>query len=101
MTFQQPPDLRAIATEQRSLERRCAGEGGGRLVGGDELVLVGGQGRAELGLQPCVDAPSLAARCHRRESEERSCQRQQRQQHEIRDELDFETSHDFPSSPTP
>ena len=57
-----------------------------------ETPLVRRQRRAETGLQARVDAPRLALPGDRREPPERGRNRQQREQHEIEDELDFEAT---------
>ena len=98
---QQPLQRRSVAVHQGLLEPRIARQARGGAVRRDELVLVGRQRRTQPGLQACVDPPRLAPGRNRRESPESGRQRQQRQQQEIGDELDFETSHDDPSSPSP
>jgi hypothetical protein len=91
----------AIALDERALKGRVAGEAGGGLVGANELLLVGGQRGTQPCLQPRVDAPCLAPGRDGREAPERRRQREQGQQQEVGDELDFETTHGFSSSPPP
>src|SRR5262249_61585239 len=88
-------------TARPRLERGAPRELASGLARCEELVLVRGRRGPKAGLEPRIDLPGLAARRNRRKPPKSSRQREQRQQEEIRDELDLETTHSFPSSPSP
>ena len=91
----------AVASEKRPLEGGLAGKPPGSLIGRAERLLVGGQRGPKPGLQARVDPPGLALRRDGRKAPEGRRQGKQGQQQEVGDELDFETTQDFPSSYTP
>ena len=76
-----------------ALERGTARERAGRGVGGRQPLLVGGERRAEPGLEARVDEPRLAPLRHGREAREGGGQRQEREKQEVDDQLQPETGH--------
>src|SRR6266540_5379097 len=94
-------ERRAVALQQRSLEGRIPGEPGGGGICGDKLILVAGQRGPEARLQAGVHPPRLTPACDGRKTPERRREREERQQQKVGNELDFETTHGFPSSPPP
>ena len=98
---EKPRDRGSIAGNERTLEPRLGGEGGGRPVGVLQLFLIRGERRSETRLKTGVDGTRLRARRDRGETPESGRQRQQRQQHEVGDEFELETTHGFPSSDRP
>ena len=84
---------RARRAAQSPLEPRVGGELGRLGRGRVEPPLVPGDGRAQRGLQPGVDATGLAALRERVVAVERDRQRQEREQGEPEEELELEAAH--------
>jgi hypothetical protein len=86
-------ELVAIAGPERQLELRLGGSlrGGVRRVG--DPVAVGDERRPQPRLEARIGAIGLAAPRERVEAPERGRERQQRQQHEVRDEFELEATH--------
>ena len=85
------PERSAILAFERDLDGAASREAVGPLRRERELILIGGERRAEPGLEPNVDPARLRALHHGAESERRGRQRQQRQHQEVADQLDLET----------
>ncbi len=94
-------ERRSVAGNEGPLEGRIAGERRRGAAGILQLFLISGERRAQPGLKARVDGPRLRPSRNRREAPEGSRQRQQREQHEVGDEFELETTHGFPSSDRP
>ena len=92
---------RPVTSHERALEHRVARKCRRAVSRRGELLLVGGKGGAQPGLQARIHPPCLASRRDGRKTPEGGRQGKQREQQEVGDELDFETSHGVPSSSLP
>ena len=99
---QRLPQVGDVHALELDLEGAVAGERLRRALRRVELLLVRGEGRAEACLETGVDAARLALSRDRREPPEGGRDREQREQHEVDDQLDLETpqccAHHFPDT---
>src|SRR4051812_43929616 len=88
--LEQVHERRQVTRFDRLLEDRCAGKTPCLALCPVEPLLVGGNDRAQAGLEARVDAPRLALSGDARESPEGRGDREQREKQEVDDKLDLE-----------
>ena len=93
---QQRAQARDVAPLERDLERARPGERGGGGLGRAHAVVVRSEARVQPRLQPRVDALRLVLRLERAEPPHERAEREQRHQHEIGPEPEFEAAHGCP-----
>ncbi len=88
--------LLSVAGRESLLERGIVREQSGIALDLTDVVDECGLGRPHAGIERAVHAARLVLISHRLQPAERRRERQERNQREVRDELEFETPHSIP-----